>query len=98
MVEAQSKDKVFGIKKWNAVATWAWGVINDTCAICKSHIEEPCIDCMANQNTSSAKGCEVAWGRCNHTFHFHCISRWLKQRSVCPLDNKEWEYDRYGRA
>jgi len=36
------KKKRFEIKKWNAVALWAWDIVVDNCAICRNHIMDLC--------------------------------------------------------
>ncbi|CAD8045178.1 unnamed protein product [Paramecium primaurelia] len=89
----QKPERVFEIKKWNAVALWSWDIKVDNCAICKNHIMEKCIECDAQEGQGE---CIVAWGTCNHAYHFHCIERWLKNRQTCPLDNRNWEYQKYG--
>ena len=34
----QNEDRLFTLKKWNAVAMWSWDVECDTCAICRVQV------------------------------------------------------------
>lgn len=36
--EPQKNEKMFMLKKWNAVAMWSWDVECDTCAICRVQV------------------------------------------------------------
>lgn len=36
--ETQKPEKMFTLKKWNAVAMWSWDVECDTCAICRVQV------------------------------------------------------------
>ncbi|KAL9052983.1 MAG: hypothetical protein Q9162_005039 [Coniocarpon cinnabarinum] len=69
--------KRFEVKKWNAVALWAWDIVVDNCAICRNHIMDLCIECQANQASSTSEECTT--------------------RQVCPLDNRDWEFQKYGK-
>lgn len=87
----------FTVSKWNAVAAWAWDIEMETCAICRNHLMDACIMCQSLEpDAEKPANCSVAWGTCNHAFHLHCIATWLNTREVCPLDNKVWEFKRYG--
>lgn len=36
--DGQKPEKMFTLKKWNAVAMWSWDVQCDTCAICRIQV------------------------------------------------------------
>ena len=40
---SRGEKKRFEVKKWNAVALWAWDIVVDNCAICRNHIMDLCI-------------------------------------------------------
>lgn len=87
----------FRVRKWTAIALWSYDISVDNCAICRNHIMDKCIECQSVQEvTNIDENCSIAWGKCSHVFHMHCISKWLNTREVCPLDNRHWEFKKYG--
>ncbi|KAH9387185.1 E3 ubiquitin-protein ligase RBX1 [Nematocida major] len=77
------------LTKAKIVALWTLNIIVDKCAICRNHIMDTCIECQTEEKSVE---CKLAWGTCNHAFHAHCISQWLKSKNICPLDSKPWNF------
>ena len=76
------------------VSSWRWDIPDgDVCGICHSEFERPCTGCKV-----AGDDCPPAWGACNHTFHMHCIMRWLEaprpenKEPECPLCRRAWEF------
>ena len=38
-VAEKQEERMFTLKKWNAVAMWSWDVECDTCAICRVQVQ-----------------------------------------------------------
>ena len=92
--EEVSEAPRFILKKWTGVASWSYGPNVDTCAICRFKVMDLCCACQEKPDMDEEDDCGAAFGVCGHVFHMHCITKWVDKRSVCPLDNKEWQFQK----
>ena len=44
-------------------------------------LDEKCVICLENYQTKE----KITRLNCNHTFHYKCLSTWVKTESTCPL-------------
>lgn len=66
-------------------------IISDICAICQEKIIDKCNKCLVDQ---SIINCYSIIGKCNHAYHYCCISNWLLRNPLnqkCPMCNQKWE-------
>ena len=59
------------------------------CVICREEQGTLCIECQAFHRPAQTCAIERS-AACSHSYHGHCIGRWLKTRAVCPLCNTTW--------
>ena len=80
------------IQQYHAIATWTWTTKEEVCGICRLAFDACCPDCSIPGDS-----CPPVWGKCNHSFHMHCIVKWLESaqqnaRQQCPLCRAEWQF------
>mmetsp|Transcript_18639 Transcript_18639/g.45866 ORF Transcript_18639/g.45866 Transcript_18639/m.45866 type:complete len:86 (-) Transcript_18639:799-1056(-) len=79
------------VKQLRLVAYWTWGCNDENCGICRNPFDACCPDCK-----TPGDDCTIIWGQCSHSFHLHCILKWLEAqmtgRQQCPMCRAEWKF------
>ncbi|TMS35211.1 hypothetical protein L596_002660 [Steinernema carpocapsae] len=79
------------VKRYVGFAEWKWikQTTDDNCGICLQVFEACCVECKLPGDK-----CPLVEGRCKHSFHVHCINKWIRThgggRGQCPLCRQEW--------
>jgi len=74
------------VNQWVPVAVWKWPEVSggdDVCGICRSQFEATCPSCL-----TPGYRCPPLSGQCSHSFHEHCIEKWLQrnqEEASCPM-------------
>jgi anaphase-promoting complex subunit 11 len=78
------------VNRITLTASWKWrdSKDDDACGICRGAFEACCTNCKL-----PGDGCPLALGECNHSFHLHCINKWIDSQAnpSCPLCRTEWK-------
>ncbi|KAK4396843.1 Serine/threonine-protein kinase RIPK [Sesamum angolense] len=98
--QSAKKAKRFEIKKWNAVALWAWDIVVDNCAICRniswiSALSARLIKLVQQARSARLPGLGFLIDACLLTSNLHnsyCISCWKLTGAVDGNDDLIGEY------
>ena len=80
-----SKPK-FEIIKSDLICSWKYKIsCKSDCAICYNSLSCSSVPDFQKGNDSS-----IRIGNCGHSFHFGCISPWVRSNPRCPLCSQPW--------
>jgi anaphase-promoting complex subunit 11 len=79
----------------NLVATWSWSLppdYDELCGICRVQFDGTCPACKF-----PGDDCPLLIGKCQHSFHMHCLLMWVQQessRGLCPMCRQPFTWRR----
>lgn len=55
------------------------------CPLCNWYLDKPCTYCLRSSKMNPGL-CTIINAKCGHSFHKHCIDRWLEKNDKCPVE------------
>ena len=79
---------MFKINKAFLTYSWRWKINEDLCGICQQTFDQMCPKC------THPIECKPGVGKCDHTYHVHCIADWIIKKRFCPMCRVPWSVKR----